>query len=302
MNSTTLTTDILPSSVVNYYVIIPLSLICILVAIIIACIILSLVIFIKRLHTVTHLLICNGSIASIFYCIVQSINYIYLAFIPGEINDFSCRLRGFFSYMSISAIMHSYLAQAISRYFISVLSNKYQWATSFKTHIILIFIQWSIATIIPLPALLTEDIYHRPHTLCWVPKEYTLHVTYTIIAYYLIPTVFIFVIYIGIYLRVKRHRNSVFITIRGRRSNRDLELLYNIMILFALYIFGALPIILFILTKIDLFYTIGIISVSLALAIEKGVTLVVDRDIRNIIKKCLRQSIAKVRPPTRNFA
>ncbi|UJR08995.1 hypothetical protein I4U23_013245 [Adineta vaga] len=290
------------SQMIRYYIMIPLSLMCILVAFMIACTILTLIICIKRLHTVTHLLICNGSIALIFYCFVQSINYIYLAFIPWETDDISCRWRGFFGYMTVAAIVYSYFIQAISRFFISILARKYRWLTTFKIHFILIFIHWFIVILVPLPALLTNDIRYRPDALCWVPKEYTLHVAYTAIAYYLIPTIIIFIIYIYIYVRIKRRRHSIFVIQRKIRSHRDLEVLYNIMILFSIYIFGALPIILFMLTKIDLFYSIGIISVSLALAIEKGATLIIDRDIRNIIKIYFQQTLIKVQPSTRNFS
>ena len=231
------TTTEVPEKIASYHIIIPLSMASILIAVIISCIILILVIFTKRLHTVTHLLICNASISSIVYCIVQCVNYIFLALIPWETNDLPCRWRGFFGYMAIAAVVYSYLAQAISRFLISILSTKYRWATSFKAHFILILLQWFIVLIIPLPTLLTTDIYYRPYALCWVPKEYTLHIIYGIFAYYLIPAIIIFVIYIYIYSRIKRRRNSVVTTATRGRSNRDLEVLYNIMILFVIYTF-----------------------------------------------------------------
>jgi hypothetical protein len=202
--------------------------------------------------------------------------------------------------MTVAAIVYSYLAQAISRFFIAVLSIKYRWATSLKTHIILIVIQWVIVIFLPLPALLTEDIYYRPFSLCWVTEEYTLHLAYTIIAYYLIPAIFIFAIYIYIYLRMKRRKNRIFITISSHRSNRDLEVLFNIIILFAIYIFGALPSIIYIITRVEVFYALGIISKSLAVAVEKCVALFIDRDFRNIIKNYVRRSTTQVRPRTCN--
>lgn len=285
-----------PFHIANYRLFIPLSLTCILIAIIISCIILALVIFVKRLHTVTYLLIGNGSIASIFYCIIQSINYIYLVFIPWETSDLSCRWRGFFGYMAMAAIIYSFLAQAISRFFISVLSFKYQWASTLKSHLILILILWIIVILLPLPALLTEDIQHRPFSLCWVPGEYPLHLAYTIVAYYLIPAGLIFIIYISIYLRIKRRKNRIFILTNNSRSNRDLEVFYNIIILFIIYIFGALPSIVYILTRIEAFYTIGIISVSLAVAIEKFVTIIIDRDLRKIFIQYIHRSTTQVEP------
>lgn len=280
----------------NYHIIIPLSMTGVLIAVIIASIILILVITTKRLHTVTHLLICNSSISSIFFCIVQCVNYIFLVFVPSETDDLPCRWRGYFGYMAVAAVVYSYLAQAISRFFVSILSRKYHWATSFKTHIILILIQWIIVSLIPSPSLLTEDIYYRPYALCWVPKEYTLHVIYTVVAYYLIPAILMFVIYIYIYFHVKHRRHSVFVITTRRRSNRDLEVLCNIMILFAIYTFGAIPTILYLLTNIHLLYEIGIISVSFTVGIEKIFTLILDRDLRNMIKIYFRRSMAQIRP------
>lgn len=282
------TTEDTSTEMANYYpVIVPISMICILIALFLAGVILALIICIKRLHTVTHLLVCNAAIASIFYCVVQSINYIFLAFLRWETGDFSCRWRGYFGYMTVAAIVYSYLAQAISRFLIAILSFKYRWAASFKTHRILLLVKWILVISLPLPALVTEDIYHRAMSLCWVPKEYTLHLAYTIIAYYLIPTLFILAIYIYIYLRVKRRKNRVFVIKRNYTSNRDLELLFNIVILFMIYIFGALPAIIYIIAKVDVFYAIGLISVSLAVALENFVTLIIDRDLRNIIKDSL---------------
>ncbi|CAF3582083.1 unnamed protein product [Rotaria sordida] len=280
----------------HHQIIIPLSIIGILISFIIACLILILVICIKRLHTVTHLLICNTSISSIFYCIVQCVNYVFLLFIQWEIHDSSCRWRGYFGYMAVAAVLYSYLAQATSRFFISILSAKYSWIVSFKTHIILICIQWIIVLLIPLPALLTNHIYYRPFALCWVPRKFTLHVIYTVVAYYLIPAILIFAIHIYIYVCIKHPKYRVFMMTTTRQSNRDLEVLRNIMILFAIYTLGAIPTILYILTNIHILYGIGIVTVSLTVAIEKIATLILDRDIRNIIKLYFHRSMTQIRP------
>ena len=81
----------------------------------------------SRLHTVNHLLICNTCLASMFYCVVININYVYLIFIPSNTSDISCRLRAYFAYTSIAAVIYSYFIQAISRFCFSVLSSKYRW-------------------------------------------------------------------------------------------------------------------------------------------------------------------------------
>jgi hypothetical protein len=196
--------------------------------------------------------------------------------------------------MGVVAVVYAYFAQAVSRFFISFLSIKHHWARSFTVHQFIIFIEWILVIFLPLPSLLTNDINYRPLSLCWVPKAYILHLTYIIVAFYLIPALFIFVIYISIYVQVKRSKSRV----RSHRSHRNLELLCNIMVLFAIYLFGALPTIIHIIARIEVFYAIGLISVSLAVAFEKLVTLIIDRDFRNIIKNYFRRSMSQIRPIT----
>lgn len=280
----------------NYRVIIPLSMAAALIAVGIACTILASVIFTKRLHSVTHLLICNSSIASIFFCIVQCVNYSFLSLITWETTNLSCRWRGFFGYMAVAAVVYSYLAQAVSRFLLAILATQYRWAASVRTHIILILIQWLIVSLVPTPAIVTEDIYHRPFSLCWVPREFTLHIVYTVVAYYLVPAISIFTIYMSIYCRVKRRRNSFFITRSRGRPNRDLEVLYNIMVLFAIYTLGAIPTILYLLTEIQFLYELGIISVSFTVAVEKIATVFLDRDMRTLIRLYFRRSMTQVSP------
>ncbi|CAF4348003.1 unnamed protein product, partial [Rotaria sp. Silwood2] len=163
--------------------------------------------FTKRLYTVTYLLICNTCVSSIFYCVVQCYNYAFLNFILWDTSDISCRWRGYFAYMSIVAVIYSYLIQAISRYFFVVLSMNYRWITSLKIHLTLITAQWIIAILLPLPAIVTKDIYYAPNSLCWVRKQYPIHVAHTFLSYYFLPTICIVVLYIYLFRRAKRSTN-----------------------------------------------------------------------------------------------
>ncbi|CAF0836622.1 unnamed protein product [Adineta steineri] len=273
----------------DYYAVCLLSGIISIIAIVISIFILILVWRTKpQLHTVRHLLMCNTSIASILYCIIQSINYIFLIFLPSEKTDLGCRWRGYFAYLSICGISYSYFIQAISRFFISILSHKYRWLTTFKAHYILILIQWFTVIIIPLPAIITKDIHYRPTSLCWVPLKYIIHVIYTFFAYYIFPALCICIIYIYIYHRVKRitnHPDTLFRFPNGEK--RDLELLRNIMILLGIYWLGGIPSILFVITANKSIYLISIISISLTVAVEKICTSILDRDIRQHLKRLL---------------
>jgi hypothetical protein len=282
----------------NYSILAPIAIGFALTAIINSLFILILVSKTKQLHTVTHFLTCDTCIASILYCSTQCNNYIYILFITWDTSDQSCRWRGYFGYVSIVAMVYSYLIQAISRFFFTILSTKYRWITSWKTHLYLISIKWILVFILPLPAIVTHDIVFGKSALCWVPKTLKLHVVYTLIVYYIIPIMFIVGIYIFIYIRTRSSRNNIAVRGDRRNQNRDLQVLRNIMILFSIYILGGAPTTLYILLGINFFYSMSIITLSAGVTVEKLTILVIDREIRNTCKKYFCQRKTRVTPIT----
>ncbi|CAF0885409.1 unnamed protein product [Rotaria sordida] len=285
MNSTEVTSDYIH----DYSIVCSLSAACALSAGAISITILILIQRIKpRLHTVRHLLMCNTCIASILYCIVQIYNYIFLLFFPSVTSDIYCQWRAYFAYFTISTVTYSFLIQAISRLFISVFSIKYKCLITFKTHYFLIIIQWFTVIIIPLPAIITKDIYYRTNQLCWVPITNIIHTTYAYITYYTIPTLSVCMIYIFIYYRVKQAKKearSLLRLIHGEK--RDLELLRNIVILMSIYLISGIPLVLFLFSSNRILYLIGLVTLSLAVAVEKVCTILLDHELRQVIRKLL---------------
>lgn len=245
-----------------------------------------------RLHTIRHFLICNTSIASIFYCSIQNINYIFLIFFPLETSDVGCRWRGYLAYISICGMTFSYFVQSMSRLVISLYSNQYQWMTSFRTHYFLIGFQWFAAVLTPIPSILTTDIIFRPGALCWVPLKHKLHVSYTYIVYYSIPALSICLIYLFIYHRVRQSTKNALIQVRSQHNaNRDLEVLRNVLILLGIYLAGGIPTLIFLISTNRIFYLIGIVTISLTIAVEKFVTIFLDRELRNVVRDlCFRKT------------
>jgi hypothetical protein len=148
---------------------------------------------------------------------------------------------------------------------------------------------------VPLPAVLTNDINYRPGLLCWVPMKYTIHVAYTFVAYYFIPIFSIMIIYIYIYKRIKKARKGVETTLKAISDKRDLEVLRNIVILLGIYIIGGVPTIFYLLSGIEIFYLAGIVTFTLAVAVEKICTVLLDRDLRQVVKS-IRSSRSQVMP------
>jgi hypothetical protein len=114
----------------------------------------------------------------------------------------------------------------------------------------------------------------------------TIHVTYTYVAYYIFPILSICTIYIFIYYRVKKTKNCAQMLVRTiQKDKRDLEVLRNISMLLGIYLMGGVPTLLFLVTSNRIFYLISIVMISLTVAVEKVCTILLDRELRQVIRK-----------------
>jgi hypothetical protein len=288
MNST-LTDPFLTFNIEDYYVVCSLSAGFTFIAVFICTIILALIWRKqRRLYTAKNLLICNTCMATIFYCVVMINNYIHLLFIQWDTSDISCRWRAYFSAVGITGIIYSYLIQSISRFLFTILSSKYRRLITFKTHHILIFIQWFVAFVVTLPTIITQDIHYYPRTLCWISVNYPMHMVYTIFAYYGIPVLAIGEIYIYIYYQMKKVTvDAITTTNTINAQKRNAVLLRNILVLLGIYLGGALPAFLFYITSIKLIYLVNLVTVSMTIVIEKLCTILLDKEIRQVTKSLI---------------
>ena len=269
----------------GYYIVCSISAVCAILAIVMSIIIVSLVIHVKRrLHTERHLLMCNTAVASSFYCISQLTSYVVLIFFPQITDDVSCRWRGYLSYASICGATYSYLIQAVSRLFFTVFATKHPWMVSFKMHRLLIFIHWLVCFTLPLSTLITDDIYFRPGLLCWVPLSRFIHAVYSIMISYVLPIIAIAILYIYIYRMIKNVEKRREFLRNTTHEKRDLEVLRNIVIFLGIYIVGGTPSLIYLVSSVEIFYLTGIATVTLAVFMEKIVTIILDRELRSVVK------------------
>ncbi|CAF4392172.1 unnamed protein product, partial [Rotaria magnacalcarata] len=295
MNSTIITTTIYSYEIANYSIVAPISITLAILALISSILIVVTLVFHRRMHTVSHLLIGNTCVWTIFSCAIQVNNFIYLLFIEWDSSNISCRWRGYFAYMTLSGVTYSYIVQAISRLFFIVLATKYRWIVSFKIHFILIGIQWIVVTVVALPAIVTTDIFFRPLSLCWVPRINMVHVYYSVLAYYCLPTVLIFVIYAYVYRRVRLSSAQVSERTGGRQQqNRDLKIFRNLIVLFTIYLSGGTPATIYIFSGINIIYSFGVIFVPFSIFIEKLGTFFLDRELFNVTKTVIYRKRTRV--------
>lgn len=242
----------------------------------------------SRLNTINHLLICNTCLASILFCLVTTTNFCYVIFVQWDKSDISCRWRGYFGYSAVAGLLHSYLIQSLSRFCFSLLPIKYRSLNTFKTHYILITIQWIVVFLITLPAILTEDITYRYLYLCWIPTEFKLHSLYSLISTYILPVMIIIIIYISIYYRVRLTERRISIqnpTLQSQK--RDLEVLSNVTIIIGVFLGGGIPSTVSILYPGKKLYFIGLIAQSLAVSLSNICIILLDRELRLVFKRSL---------------
>ena len=118
-------------------------------------------------------------------------------------SDWSCRIRGYLYYVTLNLVIYSYITQAISRLFWTVL-YRHRSLLTMKCHIYLVIFQIGISFILPLPSIITKDIVFRPFKLCVVAMKYKIHVFYLLTIGCIIPFLTIAVLYAIIYRHISR--------------------------------------------------------------------------------------------------
>jgi hypothetical protein len=133
-----------------------------LIASIIAVIICILTIFIviidQQCHNVTNLLACNTCIAVIFYCIIAIVTSIYGFREDWAFNAPLCAFRGYCFTAGVGVLCYSYSIQAISRLFFAVF-YKHKQLQTYRTHWIMIIINWFFAFIVTIVPFFIENSY-----------------------------------------------------------------------------------------------------------------------------------------------
>lgn len=240
-----------------------------------------------NLNTPTNLLICNTSLSSVCYAIISAINSLifYVQFIS---SDWSCRILAYFTYVCLNLVIYSYTIQAISRLFWTVF-YQHRYLLTYKCHIYLIIIEISLAFLIPLTSLITEDIVYRPFKICSVPMRYRLHAFYLISSIYIIPFVIVVILYTIIYRHIIHA--AIHLQQSEQRTKRDRELARNILILFSVFLFGGFPMIIYIIVSSQMnptpriFLLLAEIAPSICVNIERIVTIILHKDVRKVLRQ-----------------
>jgi hypothetical protein len=239
------------------------------------------------LHSPTNLLVSNTCLCTLIFSIISIINTFFF-YIESTSSDWSCRIRGYLNYLSMYLVVYSYVIQAISRLFWTVL-YKYRYLLTIKCHLYLIVFQIFLSFLFPLSTLINKNIIFRPFKLCLVPIQYRIHSLYLLTIGYIIPIISIIMLYVIIYYRAANSSSNIGRSIHTRK--RDIKLARNILILFSIFLFGGVPVTLYIILSGEMkslptgFYLFCVATPSIAVTIEKIATLMLNKEIRKTVKR-----------------
>ena len=257
------------------------------ISIFLSFIIIFLILTTKTLFSPSNLLIGNTCVTTVFYLII-SIVKILIFYKEFVVSDTSCRIQAYLCYVFLTLLMYSYVIQAISRLFFTIL-YKHRYLLNYKCHFILIICQIIVSFLIPLPSIITQDIRYRPLKMCLIPMTNVLHVFYLHTLVFFIPFVVIVIIYIVILRRAIR--SSLIVHQSWHRIRRDVELVRNILIIFTILLFCQLPSIIYIALSLRMiptskaFYMFAVAASPISTAIEKMSVIILNKDIRKEINK-----------------
>ena len=287
-------TEIVPSlfSAILIYSVYAISF---LIVLSVSIIIFHLTLTVEKLKTFSNLLICNTCLISLFYALTTFLQIFMVVFTPlhptYKDSRLFCIVRAYLTVVSTTLLSSSFLLQAISRLFHSVFHTHRRYLLTWKFHYFLIAVQWAIGFLTPITILIIhKHVIYRRSIFCTIDLSHTFHLYYIYSTEYLIPLLVIFLIYITIVYRLNYYSSSS--KRRHSSPSREVKLLKNILIFVAIFTFGGLPSVIYICLMAPQriisihFFILTLVSIPLAVAIEKVSVLWLNTPLRNAFVKC----------------
>jgi hypothetical protein len=223
-------------------------------------------------RSIINLLTCN-SCATLLYHSIASIIQIPFLFTTRRTTTTPCKIYAFIYFSSCATIAYSYLIQAISRYFITIL-YKHKTLLTFRTCWILISINWMISGMLAAFMFISPLAYqHESESrMCLLTSKVFTSSFIGVIIAFCIPLTIISLLYTLILHHTTRNRiNSNIFT--KLRLKRNLKVFRNILLFTFILTIGGTPYFICVIvnhiTKIPWpLYSLAILFISLSCTLE----------------------------------
>jgi hypothetical protein len=226
---------------------IPLDIICVtslILAIILAGLFLFIITIDKTCHTVPMMLVANSCLAELIFAsnsLGMAVFTLENDLKKIEYQDSLCIFRGYMTYTVCSLQSYSYLLQAIYRYVVVVYPTRLTFQSA-RFQILLICLTWICGIIYPIPIVFTDQIkYFADSQICQLPLRLSFLTIFNVSYVYMIPMTGIIFIYFHTVRYVKRMSKRVTPINTLSRAQRELKMIYRIVILVSILLVLGLP-------------------------------------------------------------
>lgn len=221
-----------------------LNIICLSLTILLALLFLLIIIYDKTCHTIPMMLIANSCATELL--LSSTILWMTKFTLQSDLTqntipDSLCIYRGYIVYVIYCAQNYSYLLQAIYRYITVVYPTRLFWQSK-HVQVSLILLVWVTSIIYAFPHIFVGEIVYRvDDQTCQLPLHLSLISVYNVIYAYILPVHGIIFIYLKLVRYVKEMSKHVTPTNVLSRAQRELRMVYRIVILISTLLVLSIP-------------------------------------------------------------
>ena len=225
-----------------------IGIVCCVLTIVLTIIFLSLIIYDKRCHTVSMMLVANSCLCEFLFSIALLIAILIVLENDRKRTiqyENACFAAGYISYVACGTQNYSYLVQAIYRYVLVVYPNHLIYQSA-KFQLFIISLMWICGIIYPIPFLLTNQIqYDYNDHVCQMPFQFSFVTLFNVIYIYLLPMGLVMLIYFLMIRYVRQISRNVTTANRLFRVQRELRMTKRIVLLVLITVSLGIPYTLF---------------------------------------------------------
>ncbi|UJR12848.1 hypothetical protein I4U23_017022 [Adineta vaga] len=155
----------------------------------------------------------------------------------------ACQFQGFLIYERFGCCYLSFVLQAVFR-LLKVLYPKRIFFQSFIFNLICVISQWILCFLFVLPSYLWRDLFYSFYELdyyCGIRYEKLFYLWYVILNIYVLPLVYMTIIYIRLIYFIRYKNLQLLQTQRGRRAQRDYIVTRRILFTMGILALAGLP-------------------------------------------------------------
>ncbi|CAF1227509.1 unnamed protein product [Adineta steineri] len=232
-----------------------LSLTCLFLTILLALLFLFIILIDETCRTIPMMVVANSCFACLSFTTIMfwaTIISFYNEHKQISYKDSFCIFRGYMTYVTGGELFYGYLLQAIYSYMTVVYPTRLIWQSA-KFQLFLICLMWASVFICILPILLADEIkYQVDDQICQMVLHLSVVTVYTAFYIYIIPMSGIMFIYLKLVRYVRGMNQRVTPVNTLIRAQRELKMVYRIVIVVMILLILGLP--------ITIFFIIGFIS------------------------------------------